>query len=390
MLAENFQELIDYSKKKLEQDVFDEFEISCVKRLESLTRFANSSIHQNVSDHSLKLLFRASKEKKVCSSSLTSLTKTSIDSTIKQMRSMLEFVPDIPFFQGFIEETERRNIGVEATGTLLDEYQRAEIVSMAVSTAEEVDKSVKLAGTVFTTALEFRIINSNGLDTAHSLSYNGMSINALTEREHKGYAKENQIVRNAEQLKPIELAQKATELSLSTCFAKDYPEGDYEVILSPNATATLIRFLAIGFSANAYHDSQSIITDQIGSLLFDEKLTLLDDPLDPNTILASPFDGEGVQKNPYFIVENGVPKTIIYNSFMASRYLNDKSRSTGHQLIPFSDYVFNFVMPTNLKMQEGDSSEEEMIEETKKGFFINRLHYTNFVNRKLGAITGLT
>jgi len=75
---------------------------------------------------------------------------------------------------------------------------------------------------------------------------------------------------------------------------------------------------------------------------------------------------------------------------MASRYLNDKSRSTGHQLIPFSDYVFNFVMPTNLKMQEGDSSEEEMIEETKKGFFINRLHYTNFVNRKLGAITGLT
>ena len=31
-----------------------------------------------------------------------------------------------------------------------------------------------------------------------------------------------------------------------------------------------------------------------------------------------------------------------------------------------------------------------MIEETKQGFFINRLHYTNFVNRKLGAITGLT
>jgi predicted Zn-dependent protease len=38
----------------------------------------------------------------------------------------------------------------------------------------------------------------------------------------------------------------------------------------------------------------------------------------------------------------------------------------------------------------GDSSLTEMIEETKKGFFINRLHYTNFVNKRLGAITGLT
>ena len=97
-----------------------------------------------------------------------------------------------------------------------------------------------------------------------------------------------------------------------------------------------------------------------------------------------------VDKKPLFLVEDGVPKTILYNTFMASRYLNDKRRTTGHQVIPFSDYIFGMVMPINLILYPGDSSVPEMIEETDKGFYINRLHYTNFVNRRLGAITGLT
>ena len=78
------------------------------------------------------------------------------------------------------------------------------------------------------------------------------------------------------------------------------------------------------------------------------------------------------------------------NAFFASKYLNDKKRTTGHRIIPFSDYVWSSVTPLNIIFTPGDSSLDEMIEETKKGFFINRLHYTNFVNRRLGAITGLT
>ncbi|MHA1620658.1 MAG: TldD/PmbA family protein [Candidatus Heimdallarchaeaceae archaeon] len=382
--------MMDYAKKALEASSFDSYEMSCIDRLHSLTRFANSTIHQNVSDHTYRFMFRASKGKRIGSNSLTALTKNSIDDTIDQLTNVLEFVPEIPFFQGFPEVKEDQIPQIMATGNILDEFQRADMVETAVNSAEEVDKEAKLAGSVYMTDLRFRIVNSNGVHLTHHLTYNGMTVNSLTEKENKGFGKEEQVVRNPSEIQPEELARKATELSVSMCSAKDYEPGEYEVILSSSAVSTLIRFLAIGFNGTGYHESQSFIADQIGSQLFDEKVTLQDDPLNTETILASPFDGEGVAKKPLFVIEEGVPKSIIYNSFTSARYLNDKNQSTGHQVIPFSDYIFGWVMPNNLTLYPGDSSLVEMYEDTKRGFFINRLHYTNFVNRRLGAITGLT
>ena len=390
MFSDNFNSLIEYAVKKLESAGFSGYEITCIDRLHSLTRYANSTIHQNVSDHTYRFSFRASQGKKLGSISLSSLTKSAIDSSIEQLKSMLEFVPEISFFQGFIENVETAINPIDATGNLLDEFQRADIVESAISEAEKIDKNVKLAGAVHSTDLRFQIISSNDIDVSHKITYNGLVVNALTERENKGYAKEEQYTRNPSELNPVEIARKATELSLNTCYSKDYSPGEYEVILSPSATRTLIQFLSFGFSGAGYHEGQSFITDQIGSQLFDDKLTLQDDPLNPETLLASPIDGEGVLKKTMYIIEEGIPKTVIYNSFIASRYLNNKEQTTGHQVIPYSDYIFGGVAPINLILYPGDSSLPEMIEETKKGFYINRLHYTNYVNRKLGVITGLT
>lgn len=390
MFSDNINTVIEHALKKLESSDFDSYEMSCIDRLEALTRFANSTIHQNVSDHTYRFLFRVERDKKMSSSSLTVLTPSSIDKTITQLDTSLEFVPAIPFFQGFPESKETEAQNLSTVDNLLDEFQRADIVEVAINEAEKIEKNVKLAGAVSITDLRFRIINSNGIDSSHKLTFNSLTINSLTEGENKGYAKEEQHVRDPSKLNPVELSRKATELSVNTCSAKDYPSGDYEVVLSPAAVRTLMRFLSFGYIGAQYHESRSFIADQIGAQLFDEKLTLLDDPLNDSTLLSTPIDGEGVDKKPLFLVEDGVPKTILYNTFMASRYLNDKRRTTGHQVIPFSDYIFGMVMPINLILYPGDSSVPEMIEETDKGFYINRLHYTNFVNRRLGAITGLT
>ncbi len=390
MFSDSFNSLIEYTLKTLESKRFSGYELCSIDRFHALTRYANSTIHQNVSDHMYRFLFRVSEGKKLGSISSSSLTKAAIDSSINQLEKMLSFVPEIPFFQGFPENTKSSIENIDSTNNLLDEFQRADIVEAAVGEAEKVDKNVKLAGSVHTTDLRFRIINSNDIDISHRITFNGLTVNALTEKENKGYAKEEQYVRNPSNLNPVDLARKATELSVNTCYARDYPQGEYEVILSPSATRTLIQFLSFGFGGTGYHEGQSFITDQIGSQLFDKKITLQDDPLNNNTILASPIDGEGVRKKPTFIIEEGIPKTVIYNSFLASRYLNNKEETTGHQIIPYSDYVFGGVRPLNLVLYQGDSSIPEMIEETERGFFVNRLHYTNFVNRKLGAITGLT
>lgn len=47
-------------------------------------------------------------------------------------------------------------------------------------------------------------------------------------------------------------------------------------------------------------------------------------------------------------------------------------------------------MPSNMFMQAGDSSIEEMIASTKKGIFVTRFHYTNEIHPILTLITGMT
>ena len=172
MFSESFTNLIDYAVKNLQKANFDGYEINCVDRAYALTRYANSTIHQNVADHTYRFQFRVAKEKRTSQTTLTSLTKTSIDRTIKELETMISFVPDIPFFQGFTEPTDHAIPTVSSTGNLLDEFQRADIVETSVNEAEQVDRNAKLAGSVITNDVRFQIINSNGVDLSHRITYN--------------------------------------------------------------------------------------------------------------------------------------------------------------------------------------------------------------------------
>lgn len=388
--SDHFQDKIASVVNKISTIGLDDWEITAVDRYQALTRYANSTIHQNVADHVYRLSFRVVKDKKLYAFSLSDITMETLDQQLESIKGILAMVPAIPFYQGLIDPTEGEIKSVNAVGPLLDEFQRAEMVQQAVSSAEAFNKNVILAGSVYITDLKFRVINSNGVDAQHHITFNGMSVNAIADLGQKGYGRQDQVTRDPSAINPDTLSEKAVDFAISSCNAKQYPTGEYEVILTPNATAAILRFMAFAFNATSYHEGQSFFVDKIGERILDEKLTMYDDPLNTNTILASPIDGEGAIKQPMPLVEEGIPKTVLYNTFLASRYLKDKTKTTGHQIIPFSDYFMGGVAPLNLVLSPGDATLEEMIEETKKGFLVNRLHYTNYVNRKLGIITGLT
>ncbi len=126
--------------------------------------------------------------------------------------------------------------------------------------------------------------------------------------------------------------------------------------------------------------------------IFDEKLTIEDDPRNPQSLYSFAVDGEGVPKKRLTLIEKGKvsEQSICYDSFTAGR---EKGRvSTGHALPP----VFGFYggrarpMPFNLVVDTGDSSTDEMIQETKRGIFVTRFHYTNPTEPAKAILTGLT
>ncbi|MHA1778406.1 MAG: hypothetical protein ACTSYN_02430, partial [Candidatus Heimdallarchaeaceae archaeon] len=146
--SERFNETIDFAVNTLNELGVDDWEITAIDRFQALTRYANSTIHQNVADHVYRLSFRIAKNKKLYTFSLSDLAIKTIEKHLQDIKAILARIPAITFYQGLIEPNNEKPPSLDATGPLMDEFQRAEMVEQAISSAEAVNKDIKLAGSV--------------------------------------------------------------------------------------------------------------------------------------------------------------------------------------------------------------------------------------------------
>jgi predicted Zn-dependent protease len=98
-----------------------------------------------------------------------------------------------------------------------------------------------------------------------------------------------------------------------------------------------------------------------------------------------PFDFEGVPKQRVDLIDDGVARGVVYDSYRAGK--EEGKLSTGHAL-PAPNAMGPF--PVNLFFSPGDATLEEMISSTERGIYVTRFHYTRPVEPKQVVITGMT
>jgi len=192
---------------------------------------------------------------------------------------------------------------------------------------------------------------------------------------------------NAMSYKDIDV-EHILEESLETALMAQDPisiePGKYEVILSSYAVEEFLssmRYLSL--TEKSIEEGTSFMKGHFGEKMFPHMITFYDDGNAPNTI-NMPFDFEGVPKKKVTIIENGVAKAVVYDSYYANKFGKE---NTGHAL-PQPNPVGPF--PFNIFMKEGESSINDMIKNVKRGVFITRFHYTNPLDYKRVIITGMT
>lgn len=185
----------------------------------------------------------------------------------------------------------------------------------------------------------------------------------------------------------IDLESIIRAATLRTVLSRDpieLPPGKYTVILEEAAVASLLLFLGfLGFGAKTYLQGRSFMARNMDEKITGEMITVVEDPFHP-AMNAMPFDYEGVPKRQVPLIENGMAKGVVYNSYYANQA---GVESTGHALPP--DNTFG-PYPKNMVVTEGDASLEEMIASTEKGILITRLWYVNYMNPMITQVTGTT
>lgn len=168
---------------------------------------------------------------------------------------------------------------------------------------------------------------------------------------------------------PKEIAEEAVKEALSMLGAKSVKSGDYPVVIRNNAAADLLEAFEGIFSAENVQKNLSLLKGKLNEQIGSEKFTLVDDPFMEGGLASRSFDGEGVASKYKKVVDKGVLKTYFHNLKTAKK---DGVETTGNA--SKSSYKSSVgIAPSNLYVEKGEKTLEEIISSMDKGILITEL-----------------
>lgn len=150
------------------------------------------------------------------------------------------------------------------------------------------------------------------------------------------------------------------------------------VIFDSRLSSTLISHLASAANGASIARKSSFLKDKLGEKLFATGIRIVDDPLRRRGLRSHPFDGEGVAVQRMNLIEDGVLQSWFLDSTTA-RELG--MTTTGHASRGVS--APPSPSPSNLYLEPGTLTPEQLIAETGTGFYI-----TDLIGMGTNLVTG--
>jgi len=150
------------------------------------------------------------------------------------------------------------------------------------------------------------------------------------------------------------------------------------IVFDPDMAAGLLRALAGAISGPSLYRGASFLIGRLGTEIASAGVTIIDDGTMRGGLGSKPFDGEGLPVTRKNVVERGVLKTYLLDSYSARRL---GLASTGNAARSAGDAPS--VSPTNLYLQPGSYSPEEIIRTVKRGLYL-----TELIGFGINSVTG--
>ena len=359
----------------------DQTEVVLTTQDEYLTRFAANAIHQNVAETGGNVRIRSVIGKRIGVASANDFGKAALVDLVRNAEGAARLQQENPEFQSLPEPQPIQTVDAycESTAACTPE-ERAGGVGSIVRQAEA--KGLTAAGAFSTSVDELLVVNSLGT-CAYHVGTTASVMSVVMGETGTGYGAG--VDKDVSALDPAEAGRIAVDKALRGANPAQIEPGEYTVILEETAVANMLFFLGyLGLGALAAQEGRSFMNGRFGEKVTGDEITIWDDGLDPRGI-PLPFDFEGVPRRKVTLIERGVAKNVVYDSFTAGR--EPGKASTGHALTAPNALG---PIPIHLRMAPGSATIEEMIASTERGIWVTRFHYTNPVHPVKTILTGMT
>ena len=270
------------------------------------------------------------------------------------------------------------------------ELQGTDVLNLAIQAAEAVkekDRRAAIDDGKFTAATgETAIANTHGISCVEKATVFSCYLVCIAKEMGKASSMvfEYEITRSLGKLSPTQLGEKAAEKAVASLNPKSVPSFTGKVLLDTDPAAAVLAYtITNSVNAENVQRKRSLWAEKIGEEVASPVLNVVDDGLLPFGVYSSAFDDEGVPRRKTEILTKGVLKGFLHNSFTANKA---NTASTGNAYR--QDYTtLPTVLSSNMIIQPGDKTLEQMISEIDKGIIVRR--FSGNVRPESGEFSGI-
>lgn len=265
----------------------------------------------------------------------------------------------------------------------LPSAERIEYAKRAEKAAMEVDtRIVNSDGASFDAATGRKVLaNSLGFAGEYRRSYCSVSAVPIAQ-DGKGAMQRDWWFSAARSLKkldsPESVGQEAARRTLRRLGARKVSTTQAPVVFDPIVARSIIEHIFEGANGDAVYRGASFFAGRLGERIAHENVTVVDDGTMRGGFGTSPFDGEGVPTRRTVVVERGVLKSYLLNTYTA-RKLGMKSTGNASRGLAGNPGIG----AGNFFLEAGTKPPSEIIGGVKSGLYV-----TEFLGFGVNMTTG--
>jgi len=337
-------------------------------------RYARNTVSTSGHRSNQTLVIQSSFGKKSGTATIDEFDDESLEKVVRRAEELAQLSPENPEFMAPMgAQTYDEAVSfIEATAKITPEF-RAEVANKSITPAAA--KDVTAAGFLNDSSGFNAILNSNGLFAYNKATSMDFTVTMRTN-DGTGSGWVTRDFNDVSKFDAAEASNVAIDKAIMSMEAKAIEPGKYTVILEPAAASDLLGNMAGALDARTADEGRSFMSKdggtKLGDKIVDERVNIYSDPLHPDVPTATwNGDGQALKKTKW--IENGVVKNLAYSRYWAEQ--------KGVDAVPY---------PSNIIMEGGTASLEDLIRDTKKGILVTRLWYIRSVDPQTLLFTGLT
>jgi PmbA protein len=261
--------------------------------------------------------------------------------------------------------------------------ERIEYARRAEKAALDADPRIKNSeGGSFDAATGKKVLaNSHGFVGEYQRSYCSVAAVPIAQDEN-GLMQRDYWYSVARSLAKLESAEQvgkeAARRTVRRLGARKVKTAHVPVVLDPMVATSMIGHIFEGINGDSVYRGASFLAGKLGEKIAGPNVTVVDDGTMPGGFGTSPFDGEGIPTRRTVVIENGILKSYLLNTYTAKKLGLETTANASRGLAGTPG-----IGPGNYFLEPGQRAPGQIIADIKDGLYI-----TEFLGHGANLVTG--